>query len=66
MVLTEHFAVEIFGYGAGAPPQTSQENPIVFYALRLAATDPVLLAVAAIAFPGRSYPRCGNGRRGRC
>lgn len=48
---TEHIAVEILGFGAGAPPQTSQENPAMFYLMRLASTDPLLLAMAAIALP---------------
>jgi hypothetical protein len=47
----EHVLVEIFGYGAGAPPQTSRENPVLFYLVRLAATDPVLLSAAAVAIP---------------
>jgi Dolichyl-phosphate-mannose-protein mannosyltransferase len=49
---TEHIAVEILGFGAGAPPQTSQENPALFYLMRLAVTDPLLLAAAAVAIPG--------------
>jgi 4-amino-4-deoxy-L-arabinose transferase-like glycosyltransferase len=48
---TEHFAVEILGFGAGAPPQTSHENQAIFYFMRLAAMDPLLLAAAAIAIP---------------
>jgi 4-amino-4-deoxy-L-arabinose transferase-like glycosyltransferase len=40
---TEQVLVEILGFGAGAPQQTSQEN--------LAATDPVLLASALVAIP---------------
>jgi Dolichyl-phosphate-mannose-protein mannosyltransferase len=48
---TEHIAVEILGYGAGAPPQTSRENPVMFYLLRLAATDPVLFSCAVVALP---------------
>jgi hypothetical protein len=48
---TEHFAVEILGFGAGAPPQTSQENPALFYLMRFAIIDPVLLAAAAVAIP---------------
>jgi len=48
---TEHFAVEILGFGAGAPPQTSRENQALFYLMRLAVTDPVLLAAAAVALP---------------
>jgi hypothetical protein len=48
---TEHILVEILGFGAGAPLQTSQENPALFYLIRLAATDPVLLAAALVALP---------------
>jgi hypothetical protein len=48
---TEHIAVEMLGYGGGAPPQTSQENPALFYFMRLAATDPLLLAAACLAIP---------------
>jgi 4-amino-4-deoxy-L-arabinose transferase-like glycosyltransferase len=49
--LTEHIAVEILGFGAGTPPQTSQENQALFYLMRLAVTDPLLLAVAVVAIP---------------
>jgi 4-amino-4-deoxy-L-arabinose transferase-like glycosyltransferase len=49
---TEQIAVEILGYGAGAPPQTSRENQGVFYFMRLAATDPLLVAAAFSAIPG--------------
>ena len=48
---TEHIAVEILGYGAGAPPQTSRESQAAFYFMRLAVTDPVLLALAFTALP---------------
>jgi hypothetical protein len=48
---TEHIAVEVLGYGAGAPPQTSRENHAAFYFMRLAATDPLLLAAAFSALP---------------
>jgi Dolichyl-phosphate-mannose-protein mannosyltransferase len=48
---TEHIAVEILGFGAGAPPQTSYENQAVFYLMRLAVTDPLLLAAAMVAIP---------------
>jgi len=48
---TEHILVEILGFGASAPPQTSGENPALFYLMRLAATDPVLLASALVAVP---------------
>jgi len=49
---TEHIQVEILGFGAGAPPQTSGEGHAMFYFLRMAAIDPVLLAVAVSAIPG--------------
>jgi 4-amino-4-deoxy-L-arabinose transferase-like glycosyltransferase len=58
---TEHIAVEILGFGAGAPPQTSLENPVLFYVMRLAATDPLLLAAAAVAIP--AFLRELRGRR---
>jgi len=48
---TEHFAVEILGFGAGAPPQTSQENQALFYLMRLVGTDPLLLTAAALGIP---------------
>ena len=48
---TEHIAVEIFGYGAGAPPQTSRENAVLFYLMRFAVTDPVLFAASVVAVP---------------
>ncbi len=47
----EHIGVEILGYGAGAPPQTSRENQATFYFMRLAVTDPLLLATAFSAIP---------------
>ena len=49
---TEHVRVEILGFGAGAPPQTSRENPVLFYAMRFAAVDPVLTALSLAALPG--------------
>ena len=49
---TEHIAVEILGYGTGAPPQTSGESHAAFYLVRMALVDPVLLAVAVVASPG--------------
>ena len=47
----EHIGVEILGYGAGAPPQTSHENHALFYLMRLALIDPVLLAVTVVGLP---------------
>ena len=47
----EHVQVEILAFGTGQPPQTSQENPALFYTMRLALLDPVLLSAAAIALP---------------
>jgi hypothetical protein len=49
---TEHIGVEILGFGAAAPPQTSQENQALFYLMRMALVDPVLAAVALAALPG--------------
>lgn len=48
---TEHIAVEILGYGGGAPPQTSQENQALFYLMRMLRIDPVLTALALVALP---------------
>jgi hypothetical protein len=48
---TEHVMVEILGFGAGTPPQTSHEPQVLFYLTRLAAIDPVLLAAAAAGVP---------------
>jgi Dolichyl-phosphate-mannose-protein mannosyltransferase len=47
----EHIRVEILGFGAGAPPQTSRENHALFYLLRIAAIDPVLTAFTLAAAP---------------
>ncbi len=47
----EHVGLEIFAFGAGAPPQTSQENQVWFYTRRLALTDPFLCAAALFALP---------------
>jgi hypothetical protein len=47
----EHVGVEILGFGAGTPPQTSQENQVLFYLTRAAMLDPVLLAAAVVALP---------------
>jgi len=47
----EHIGVEIVSFGAGAPPQTSHENPVLFYFLRATAMDPVLIALALLAVP---------------
>jgi 4-amino-4-deoxy-L-arabinose transferase-like glycosyltransferase len=58
---TEHFAIQILGFGAGAPPQTSRENRVLFYLMRLVATDPLLVAVAAAAIP--AFLRDLRGRR---
>jgi hypothetical protein len=48
----EHVRVEILGFGTGAPPQTSQDNPLAFYGMRAALIDPVLAALAVAAIPG--------------
>jgi hypothetical protein len=57
---TEHVAVEILGYGAGTPPQTSRENPVTFYLLRLAMTDPILFSAIVVAVP--AFARALRGR----
>jgi hypothetical protein len=49
--LTEHFGLEIFSFGAGAPPQTTLENHTIFYLKRLVWMDPVLLALVLTAAP---------------
>jgi len=48
---TEHIAVEILGYGAGTPPQTSHESQALFYLMRLVRIDPVLTAVVLVSLP---------------
>jgi 4-amino-4-deoxy-L-arabinose transferase-like glycosyltransferase len=58
---TEHLAIQILGFGAGAPDQTSRETPVLFYLMRLAGTDPLLLAAAAVAVP--AFLRDLRGRR---
>ena len=58
---TEHFAIQILGFGAGSPPQTSRENRALFYLMRLVATDPLLVAAAAAAIP--AFLRDLRGRR---
>jgi hypothetical protein len=49
--LAEHIGIEILGYGAGPAPQTSLENHALFYVIRMALTDPVLLAATLVAIP---------------
>ncbi|HLK63160.1 MAG TPA: glycosyltransferase family 39 protein [Bryobacteraceae bacterium] len=49
---TEHVAIDILAFGAGAPPQTSQENQALFYLMRVPGVDPVLTAFALVALPG--------------
>jgi 4-amino-4-deoxy-L-arabinose transferase-like glycosyltransferase len=48
----EHIGIEIFTFGAGAPPQTTQENHALFYLKRLVWMDPVLFALALTSLPG--------------
>ncbi len=47
----EHFGVELLGFGTGTPPQASKENHVLFYGMRLALLDPVLIAAALTALP---------------
>ncbi len=49
---TEHIGLEIFTFGAGAPPQTTQENHALFYLKRLVWIDPILFALALTSLPG--------------
>ena len=49
--VTEHIYTELLGFGAGAPPQTSSENAVLFYLRRLPGMDPVLIAFALVAVP---------------
>ncbi len=48
---TEQVRVEILGFGAGAPPQTSGESQFLFYLMRAAAVDPLLTALALASLP---------------
>jgi 4-amino-4-deoxy-L-arabinose transferase-like glycosyltransferase len=57
---TEHIGLEILGFGAGTPPQTTRENPVLFYAMRVALLDPVLTALAVVSVPG--FLRALRGR----
>ncbi len=47
----EHIGLEIFSFGAGAPPQTTQENHAFFYLKRLVWMDPLFFAFALTAVP---------------
>jgi 4-amino-4-deoxy-L-arabinose transferase-like glycosyltransferase len=47
----EHIGLEIFSFGAGAPPQTTQENHALFYLKRILWMDPLLVAFAVTAVP---------------
>lgn len=49
--LAEHVGVEILGFGTATPPQTSLDNPLLFYASRMALLDPLLAAAALAALP---------------
>ena len=48
--LAEYLGVQLLAFG-GKPPQTSQENQIVFYLSRLWYGDPELLLLSAMAMP---------------
>jgi hypothetical protein len=48
---TEHIGLEIFSFGAGAPPQTTEEGHTMFYLKRMVWIDPVLLALFLTALP---------------
>lgn len=49
--LAEYLGVQLLAFG-GKPPQTSQENQIVFYGTRLWLSDPVLTIALLAAIPG--------------
>lgn len=48
--LAEYLGVQLLAFGA-KPPQTSQENQILFYLTRLVYSDPELALIAALALP---------------
>ena len=49
--LAEYLGVQLLAFG-GKPPQTSQENQVLFYLSRLAYSDPELGLLALFALPG--------------
>ena len=49
--LAEHIGLEIFSFGAGAPPQTTRESQLGFYLQRFVVMDPLLFAFAMTAIP---------------
>jgi len=49
--LAEYLGVQLLAFG-GKPPQTSQENQIVFYCTRLWYGDPELVLLSVAAIPG--------------
>ena len=48
---SEFVEVELLAWGTAAPPQTSEESHVWFYASRLWAADPLLCAAAALSIP---------------
>jgi hypothetical protein len=48
----EFVGVELLAYGASAPPQTSAESTVPFYATRLFANSPYLCSLTLLAIPG--------------
>jgi 4-amino-4-deoxy-L-arabinose transferase-like glycosyltransferase len=48
--LAEYLGVQLLAFGA-KPPQTSQENQILFYLTRLVYTDPELSLIALLSLP---------------
>jgi hypothetical protein len=48
--LAEYLAVQLLAFG-GKPPQTSQENQVIFYATRMWLSDPVLTILSLAAVP---------------
>ena len=47
----EHVGVEIFGFGAGAPPQANSGTHLMFYLGRIGLIDPVLVVAWLTALP---------------
>ncbi len=49
--LAEYLGVQLLAFG-GKPPQTSQENQVLFYLSRLLYSDPELALLSLLALPG--------------
>src|ERR1035437_6372124 len=60
----EHFRVELLGYGAGQPPQTSQESHAVFYATRRVVVLPAIRTASTAARAAAEIPAAQSRMRG--